>query len=335
MCRAFAAAACRPMRRWGFILLALGLAATAVACGDDEPSDEVLSVAFLRAVAGAPSTEPAFVDELRRTGFVEGRNLQLIDADPDVAYPDPEDARQVVEQWVGEGVDLIVALSTSGALAASEATDDVPILFLSNDPTAAGLVVNEDLPERNLTGVTFRVPADRTLDLARRVIPGLGVVGLAYPPEDPAAEANRDVLQAAALELGIVLRTETIDGEEDLGAAVASLADQGAQALVISTSPAATRILEQTGEVAAAEGLPVIANTTLAEFAVVSLAPDTAELGRQLGRQAARLLAGSSPGAVPVEDPRLFELTLNAAVADGFGLELPADVVRESVRVLR
>jgi putative ABC transport system substrate-binding protein len=174
------------------------------------------------------------------------------------------------------------------------------------------------------------VPADRTLSLAQRAVPGLDVIGLAFPPSDPAAIANRDALAAAADELGIGLELAEFEDATDVAAAVGRLADAGVDALVVSTSPVATRALPETAAAAAARGLPVVANTTRADSAVVSLAADTDELGRQLGRQAVRLLAGEPASSVPVEDPNRFVLTLNQAAAAGLGLTLDDGLLREA-----
>jgi putative tryptophan/tyrosine transport system substrate-binding protein len=301
--------------------------------GDDDP--DAVTIAFLRAVAGVPSTEPAFVSELRRAGFREGDNLTILAGDANEAYPNPDDAATVVRQWRDAGVDLIVALSTTGARIAAETAPDVHVLFLSNDPTASGLVDDETAPEGNLTGATFRVPADRTLSLTRRAVDGLERVGLAYPPDDPAATSNRDALQAAADDLGIELVTAEFSEGEGTTEAVAELAAAGVDALIVSTSPIATRALAETLAAAEDHGIPVVANTTLAKSAILSLSPDTEELGRQLGRQAARLLAGADPSTVPVEDPNHFRLTLNARAAEALGISLPEDLLREANEVVR
>jgi putative ABC transport system substrate-binding protein len=321
------------MRRSPSALLPVGLAVALLVagCGGDAAEGEPdVTVAFLRAVGGTASTEPSFVATLRAAGYVEGDNLTLLAPDDDEAYPDPEAATEAVERWVEEGVDLIVALSSSGAMVAAEAAPDVDVLFLSTDPTATGLVDDEDAPEGRLTGVSFRVPSDRTLALAQRAVPGLDAVGLAFPPSDPAALAHRDAVVAAADELGIeLLLAEFTDGV-DVDDAVGELAAAGADALLVSTSPVATRALEETGAAASDRRLPVIANTTLAGFALVSLTADTAELGRQLGRQAVRLLAGESPGTVPVEDPNRFLLTLSREAAAALDLVLDPGLVREA-----
>jgi putative tryptophan/tyrosine transport system substrate-binding protein len=314
-------------------LIAVLLVLSACATSGAEAEHDGYTIAFLRAVSGAPSTEPTFLVELGTLGFVPDRNLRILAADPGEAYPEPDAARAAVERWMEEDVDIIVALSSSGALAASEAAPDVTTLFLSNDPTATGLVEHEDAPEGRLTGVTFRVPADRTLDLARRAVTGLESIGLAYPVEDPAAIANRDALTAAAEALGIDLLTAEFTDDTDVADAVEELADGGAGALVLSTSPTATRILPTMEAAAADVELPLIANVSLASSALISLYPDNDELGRQLARQAARLLSGSTPSAVPVEDPRRFILTVNADRASELGIELPVDLLREADEV--
>lgn len=319
---------------------ALGIAAVvALACGCsddgiDSSNGDVMTVAFLRAVAGGASTVPAFVDELRRAGFRDGLNLDLLAENEEEAYADDEQAAQAVRQWRDGGADLIVALSTTGARVARTEAPDINVLFLSNDPLAAGLVTDESSPTGRLTGVTFRVPADRTLALAVRAVPGLTRIGLPYPPDDPAAIANRDTVQAAADELGLTLVTAEFSDAGDVAAAIDELAAGGVQAILLSTSPVASRALGETAAAAAAHRLPVIANSPIVEFAVVSLSPDTLELGRQLGRQAARLLSGAEPSIVPVEDPNRFVLTLNARVAADLGLRLADDLLREADLVI-
>lgn len=325
-------------RQWRAATLA-GLALLAGACGndgDDAGADErQVSIAFLRAVSGIASTEPAVVEELRIAGYRTGQNLTILAGDADETYPDPDDAAAAAARWEADGVDIVLAFSSTGAQVAAEAAPNTDILFLSNDPTATGLVDDEQAPTGRLTGVTFRVPADRTLELASRAVPGMTRIGMAYPPDDPAARTNLDTVKAAAEEVGLTLVTAEFDAPEAVGAAVEQLVGQDVDALLLSTSPVATRAIAETAAAAAAAGLPVIANTTLAESAVVSLSPDTEELGRQLGRQAARLLAGARPSAIPVEDPNHFVVTVNVRAAAALGITVPPDLLREADTVIQ
>jgi putative ABC transport system substrate-binding protein len=294
-----------------------------------------VTVGFIRAVpSSSDEGQQLLLGELRTAGFTEDLNLTVLDADPGIAHPDPADAAKVAARWAAQGVDLIFALSTSGAMAAAQAAPDVPVLFISNDPSATGLVDNEAQPEANLTGVTFRVPADRTLSIARRTIPGLKRVGLVYPSEDPAALPHAAAVEKAAKSLGLKLEMANFTDETDAAAAVERLVRANVDAIFISNSPTAIRALEPIQAAADRNGIPTIANTSVATGAVVVLGPDTMELNRQLGRQAGRLLLGTDVSDVPVEDPRDFELILNAAIADRLGIKIPSSVLREADRVI-
>jgi putative ABC transport system substrate-binding protein len=286
---------------------------------------------------GSATTEgqQALLTELASSGFTAGANLTVLAEDPEIAYPDPVEAKSVVDRWVEDGVDLIFAFSSSGAAIAGEAASDVPVLFISNDPTATGLLQDEMQPEGNLTGVTFRVPADRTLSIAQRAIPRLRTVGLVYPSADPAALPHSDAVGEAAESLGLDLELADFTDETDAAAAVANLVQRGVDAIFVSNSPTAIRALQPIQDAADDAGIPTIANTTIATGAVVVLSPDSIELNRQLGRQAARLLAGSDVADVPVEDPREFELVLNAVVGRRIGIDLGANLLREADRVIR
>ncbi len=311
----------------------MAMLVAAPACLQTTPQagpDAMHTIAFLRVVPTEGRVEREVLGELRRAGFAVGENLRVHGGDVSQAHPDPEEAEATVRRWARRQLDLVVAQSSSGAAAAARGAPGAHVLFISNDPAAAGLVGDEDRPEGQLTGVTFRVPLDRTLDLARRAIPDLRRVGLVYPPDDPAGLPNRDAVAAAADLLGLELLTEAFTEEADIAPAVEGVSRAGAQVLLMSTSPVATRYREAFGTAASARGLPIVANTDVIPGAVVALYAHSPSLGRQLGRQAARLLQGADPSAVPVEDPRRFEMLVDVGAAARLGIELPPDLVREA-----
>lgn len=304
-----------------------------VACGGDgSPPRTVKTIAFLRAVPGS-GADQVFFDELQREGYEVGRNLRVLARDLSEVHPDPEDAATVVEGWAKQGVDVILAFSSRGAIAARDASPSTDILFLVNNPVAVGLVKNEDAPEGRLTGVTFRVPADRTLSLAQRAIPSATRAGLIYSSTDPAAGSHRQAVVEAARTSGIELIQESFADDASISPAVSRLIKSKVDYVFISNSP--TGILARTViQEAVAGRVPIVANTSVVDFALVVLDPDVDELYRQLARQAARLLDGSEPTSIPVEDPRRYRLILNQGVATEFGISFPPDLVREADRVI-
>lgn len=307
------------------LLVVLLLLVAGAACGDDDPAPPPRTVGILRTIPNPRAdAEAAFRNELAAAGWIEGENLTLLGGAPDEAHP--EDAEETVRAWVDAGVDLIVALSTSAAQAADEAADEVPVLFLVNDPVAVGLVEDEREPDGDLTGVTYRVPADRTLDVALRALGPVPVLGVLWPSEDPAAEPVREDLRRAARDLGIDLVDEPFAAEEDVPAAVDRLVAAGAGSILLANAPTTLRAIDAIAAAADRHGVALVANTRLDQV-VVALAPDSLRLYRQLGRQAVRLLSGAEVAEVPVEDPGGFRIVVNRDVARRAGIEVPQDLL--------
>jgi len=324
-----------------FGTVAVGCALLALpACGEGPPRRQAqpqptVTIGVLRAVRSPePQNIETFLGELAAGGFVQGRNLRVRGADPNEVHGDPLEAEAVVRGWAADGLDLVLALSSSGALAAARAAPAVKVLFLSNDPKAVGLVADERRPEANLTGATFRVPADRTLDLARQLLPGATSAGLLFPTDDPAAAPVLEAAVRGAAALGIRLATSGFGSAEEVAGAVARLRTEKVEALLLANAPTTVRNYPAITAALAGASPPVLANTA-ADFALAVLEPNTTELYHQMGRQAVRLLKGSPVSEVPVEDPARFRLTVNLRVAAGLGIEAPADVVRSADNVVR
>lgn len=291
------------------------------------------TIGILRAVRSPqPANQEVLLATMAEGGWVEGDNLIVLGRDPGEVHPDRAAAEAVVAGWASEGVDLVVALSSLGALAAEAASPETIVLFLSNDPRATGLVDSERSPEGRLTGVTFRVPADRTLDLVRRTLPGVRRVGFLYPAGDAAAVPTSQAFLHRGARLGMELVIESFTTEPEIPGAVARLRQQGAEFLVLANAPTTVRAFPAIEEATA--GLLPVATNVEADFALLVLEPDAEELYRQMGRQAATLLSGTPVSEVPVEDPARFRLSLNTEVARSLGIEIPANVLDSADRVV-
>lgn len=320
------------------VLAVLGLACSPEA-GDSGPGGSASAepdtvIAILRAVESPrPTNQDAFLAALAEAGLVVGDNLTVLGIDPAEVYPDEASSREVVRRWRGEGVDLVVALSSLGARVAAAELVEIPVLFLSNDPVGSGLVANERAPEANLTGVTFRVPGDRTLDLVRQVIPDVERVGVLFPTEDPAGTAARESLRTAAARLMLQLSEGGFAGPEDVGASLAGLVAGGVQAVVLANAPTTVRVAPEIEAAADVTGVPVFSNLEV-DFALVVLEPSSEQLFRQLARQAVRLLGGTPVSEVPVEDPGIFRVVVNLDVAERLGITVPESVIRSADAVV-
>lgn len=294
------------------------------------PSDEeVPSVGMLRIVPD--EDHGAFVEELRRQGFEVGSAVELLPEDPDRLYADAGEAEAALRRWMPDGLDLVVAFSTPFAQLVAELDGAPPGLFVVNDPVASGLVTDRDHPDGPMTGVTFRTPADRTLDLAAQALGGLERLGYLWPADDPAVPGHREALLAAAEELGVEVVERSFGDESEIAALVDELVSSDVEAVALPNANATFRAMDELREALDGARLPVIANLDLVDFAVVILTPDGEELRRQLARQAARILGGTDVSNIPVEDPRKFTLIVNQTKARELGLpDLPQGLVRQA-----
>lgn len=318
--------------------LVLCLATLVGGCSSPAATEaQVHKIAFLRSVAIPNSlTDSALLAELSRHGFVKGRNLEILGGEGEEAYPDEAEAANAVSRWQSQGVDVVLAFSTRSVEIARAHAPQAAVVFLVNDPVVAGFVGQDGVSQEQMTGLTFRVPADRMFALMQRIRPGLQRVGLAFPPDDPAAVANREAFDREAQARGLQLVVEDFAGEEDIDRAVAVLVQQEQVGfLIASVSPTGTRALGRLGEAATAHGLPVAANVGTFEAAVLTVFPDSESVGRLLGRKVARILAGAVPEEVPVEDPNRYRIHLNERKALELGITLPPDLIREADHVLR
>ena len=320
----------RPVgRRLGAALAMLAAAAVVVGCGDDG-ADPAHRIAVLRAV-DASVEEVALLPALAELGFPADR-VEVLPGEP--SYPDPADAEAAVRRWVDDGAEVIVALATTSAQAAARATSEVPILFLVNDPQVAGLVEDERRPGRNLTGVTYRVPADRVLSLADEAFGGIERVGCIHPIDDPGIAPVRQELERGAAALDLALHCEQYAGPGDAAAAAERLLATGVDVVMPLNSPRTVEAFPQLAEALADAMVPVM-STTPWDAAALTLVPDGEAVYRQLAGQLARLLEGDAVEAIPVEDPAGYRVVVNLRAARRLGITVPPAIVAIADDVVR
>ncbi|HEX4906538.1 MAG TPA: ABC transporter substrate binding protein [Acidimicrobiales bacterium] len=318
------------MRR-AVIGIVLVVIASLVACGDDGEPER--TIALLRTSPVAEENQEAFLAELEGGGWRVGENLVVLAPDPGEVYEDAETGRAAVEQWLEEGVDLIYALSTTSGLTAKEAAPDVPVLVLANDPVASGIIADPRSPEANVTGVAFRVPPDRTLDVARQMGRDITTIGFLWPGDDVAAEPVRDGLVDAADALGVELVDESFVGADEVAGAIDAMVERGVQVVVLANASATVRAFDAIEAATTRARLPVLGNIESNPFATVILAPDLEAAYRQIGRQAVRLLGGTDVADVPLEEPGVFRLTVRPSNAARVGVELPEELLAQADEV--
>ena len=324
------------MKRREFIALAGGAAAWPLAA---DAQQAMPVVGFLQSGLRSATTnfQAAVVRGLAETGFVEGRNV-VIEYRAAENFSDrlPALAADLVKRRVS------VIVATGGplpAIAAKAATATIPIVFVyGGDPVGDGLVTSFNRPGGNVTGATFITAAlaSKRLELLRELVPGAGLIGVLANPTSPLADTQWKDLQDAARPFGQQLRLVHVRGETEFDSAFATLGQQGAGALLVTTDTMFYSRRAQLVALAARYRIPV--SWSYRDYAtaggLISYGTELTDSYRQAGAYVGRILKGERPGELPVMRPTKFELVVNLKTAKTLGLKIPESFLLRADEVI-
>ena len=279
---------------------------------------------------------PAFRAGLGEIGYNEGQNVTI-------EYRWAEGHYDRLPEFAGEllahRVAAIVASSSVGALAAKAATSAIPIVFLTGeDPVQLGLVSTLNRPTGNVTGVTVltNTLAPKQLQLLREVVPTATLIGFLANPTNPITETDvREVKSAASATRQRVLVVNARDDGE-LETAFTALVQKHAGALLVMSDPFLLSRPQKIAALAARNALPVMHQ--FREFpaagGLMSYGTDIADGYRQLGIYAGKILKGTKPADLPVQQSVKVELVVNVKTAKALGITFPEAILQRADEVI-
>lgn len=299
-------------------------------CGGGETdARRVLQIGVVQFVEGPPSLW-SIREGLKEAGFEDGEQIEI---DFQSALGDPSALQTIVQQFVGDKKDLIIAIGTPSAQAAVMATENIPIVFSSvPDPVSAGLVKSIENGEGNVTGVSDLLPVDRQLALFEEFGFQVEKLGVIYNTGDDNSAASLERVKAAAEKRGMTV--------VEAAASSASEAEQAARSLVGQIDG-----LYLMRDMTLREAYPLVIGTaslseipTVAEVhtyvqwgALATRHLDYHGVGVKTGRMAAEILNGKNPAEIPVHfmDDDL-SLWINADTAEYLGVEITEQMRKEA-----
>jgi len=274
----------------------------------------------------------AFREALSGAGWVEGQSVAI---DYSWAGGRPDRLPALARDLVGHKVDVIVASGDAAALAAKRATATIPIVFFSGgDPVATGLVASLARPGGNLTGVSVMVVElmAKRFELLTETVPQARVIALLLNSNDPNAERFIKEVQDAARARSLALQILQVNNDSEIEGVFASLVRLQIGALVV----ALFRQREQLVALAARYAVPSI--YVQREFAaaggLISYGPSVTAAARQLGTYTGKILNGTKPADLPVQQPTTFELVVNLKTAKALGLTVPPSILARADEVI-
>jgi putative ABC transport system substrate-binding protein len=309
------------MRRRDFMALLGGAAATWPVAGRAQRSKIPRIGALVLTNEDGKSFGKELRAGLREHGLVESQNfafeLRSAAGNPDL-LPD------LAAELVRSKVDLLAAIFTPCALAAKQATREIPIFAIAGDPVGTGLVGSLARPGGNITGLSNMgaETGGKCLELFRDMLPSLRRVGVLANPVDPFSKSIVEQIQVAGRTAGIDIGPIVmVRGLNDVEAGFSALARDRADALVVPGIFFANTI----ADLAIRYRLP--SASVLRSFAdaggLMSYGADIPHMYRRSAVFVHKILQGTKPADLPVEQPTKFELVINLKTAKAIGLDVP------------
>jgi putative ABC transport system substrate-binding protein len=302
---------------------------------------KVAKIGWIRGGSGSSAavaySSDLFKRELSQLGYIEGKNITI-------EYRSAENQLErfpaLVQELIGLKVEVLVSSSTAGALAAKNATQTIPIVFIgATDPIGAGLVDSLARPGGNITGFTTinALLTGKRLELLKETIPKLSHVALLWNPQDPASAQEWTESQSVARKLGLRLYSMEASSAEQYDLAFKEALKARVSAVAVPQDPLVASQQKQIVRLAARHRLPAIysRHDFVESGGLMSYGPDPVEPYKRAAILVVKIIKGTKPADLPVEQPTKFEFIVNLKAAKQIDLTIPPNVLARADKVIR
>jgi ABC-type uncharacterized transport system substrate-binding protein len=278
----------------------------------------------------------AFRQGLRDLGYLEGQNIAF-----EYRYGDglPDRLAEVAAELVRRPVDVIAVYGTPPTRAAKQATTTIPIVMIGiGDPVGAGLVASLAQPGGNITGNTILGPdvAGKRLQLLKEVIPSVSRVAVLWNPDNASNVAYFEEMQVAAPALGLTLISVAVRNANEFDAALAAMTRERPDAFTMTGDPLHQIHIKRIVDFLAQNRLPGMFQTR--EYVVAGglmcYGANLADLFRRGASYVHKILQGTKPADLPVEQAVKFELVINLRTPKAIGLTIPESFLLRADEVI-
>jgi len=279
-----------------------------------------------------------FRQALRDLGYIEGKNIRV-----EYRYIEGQQDRvpSLVAELVQLKVDVLLVQTLTSIRAAKQATTTIPIVMVtSGDPVATGIVDSLARPGGNITGLTrlTRELNGKRIELLKEAVPGISRVGVLWDPRGPGPAIAFKEYEAAASSLKIKLQSlEVRDANPDFEGVFKAAVKGRASALIEISSSVLNRYARRIADFAIKNRLPSMCENSdyVSAGCLMSYAANDADQYRRAAVYVDKILKGTKPADLPVEQPMRFELVFNLKTAKQIGLTIPPNVLVRAQRVIK
>jgi putative ABC transport system substrate-binding protein len=267
---------------------------------------------------------------LRGLGYIEGQNISFVFRSADGV---PDVLPQLATELVNLKVDIITAWLTPAATAARQATTEIPIVMVSvGDPVETGLISSLARPGGNVTGLssTGAESYAKTLELIREALPSVRRVTVLANRVDPFSRLFVEHVEEGGHNLSILIQPIDVRGTGELDSAFAAMNNDRPDAIIIQDSLP----IKVAAELALKHRLPLVGSRLVVEAGgLISFSANQAEMYRRAAFYIHRILRGTKPAELPVEQPTRYEILINLKTAKALGLDIPPTLLARADEV--
>lgn len=295
---------------------------------------KIPTVGILQFVAhpALDATRAGAVKELEREGFRDGQGMKLV---VQVAQGDMANSTAMAQKLKSDGADLIITVDSPSTQAAYNVTkqDGKPaVVFSSVDPFGLGLAKSKTEKAAHVTGVVALPPVGAALDMLKQVLPAAKRIGVIWNPGEANSRKATALIRELAPAKGLEVVEVNVSKSEEVLNAAQGLTARKVDAIFISTDSTVVAAFESVVKAGVDAKVPVFANdpdsAPRGAIAALGLAYD--DVGRQLGNLAARILKGTRPDKLNLEDPERPTLAVNTRAAELMGVKLPEALIKQA-----
>ena len=326
--------------RWGIVALALSLLWLQLTAAVPQPAKVPrIGVLYPGSPAAAERLQAMLLQGLHDLGYVEGQNITFAYR---YAEEKPERLPALAAELVGLQVDVIVAGPPEAVQAAKQVTSAIPIVMVTGgpDPVGAGFVTSLARPGGNVTGVSLVFGeefAGKWVALLKEALPPVSRVAVLWDPTRPMMPASMHEVERAAQGVGLRLQRVAARQADEFDGAFAAMTREGAEALIVLRSATFARAGRRLVELAATHRLPAIYEDRryVEAGGLMSYGPNPDVVFRRAAYYVDRILKGTKPADLPVEQASKYELVINLKTAKALGLTIPPSVLGRADEVIQ
>lgn len=302
----------------GFLLLA--------GCSSNEQDIAKIGLAQIVEHDSLNTIREAMMDELEVLGYKDGENIQV---DYKNAQGDANNLTSIMQTYMGNSVDMIVAIATPTAMAAAPYEKDVPVIFSAvSDPVGAGLIKDLNKPNYNITGTSDEIQVDQILDLALEIDPSVQTIGYIYNASEANSVSNLAKVKDYASKNNLKVEEATIANVGEISTAANVLCSK-ADIIFAPNDNTVASGMDALNKAALDNRIPVYvgADSMVMDGGFASVGINYEDLGRETARMIDQVLKGTPIANIPVKvfDTNLFTY-VNVKVANQLGITIPDSI---------